>query len=273
MASSKGKQERFIVEIFKVVYKGKEVEPEKQLGTIIAKNRKYHHCIYDVDDPYRCKSSIKDGNELILTGPSLASITCPSGYLVIDVDIFCGAFEESIYVNWIPSYHGEECHYGERSIKSIYDDNDEILIYFGMFYRATEAVVEISLFTTDGSVVEFCGKVAAHTIPKDETKYAEDETKYSSLLFSDMKVQSEEPMPLSRSIVAVPVKSQLSVKIDLSSDDESVQFHNIFNFDPKLDGAVEKTIGGSNCQICAKVTWNGKYHSRGELNDHCNYVE
>lgn len=266
MASSKGKQERFIAEIFKVVYKGKEVEPEKQLGTIIVKNRKYHHFLYNGDDAYRCKLSIKNDDELILTGPSLASITCPSGHLVIDVDLFCGAFKESINVNWIPSHHGEECHYGEKSIKSRYDDDDEILIYFGMFYRATEAVVEISLFTTDGSVVEFCGSVTAHTS-------AEDGTKYSSLLFSYMEVQSEEPIPLSRSIVAVPMKSQLSVKIDFSSNDKSVQFDKILIFDPKLVGAEEKKIPGTNCEIFAKVTWNGKYHSRGELNDYCEYEE
>ncbi|KAK1402514.1 hypothetical protein POM88_002119 [Heracleum sosnowskyi] len=105
------------------------------------------------------KPSIKHGDQLTLTGPTLAPISCPSGYLVIEVDLFCGAFKGSTRIDWAP-VPGDEC----KSLKTNFvSKHGEISIFLGMFFYATEALIEVSLSTKDSSDVYVGGIVAARS--------------------------------------------------------------------------------------------------------------
>ncbi|KAK1402522.1 hypothetical protein POM88_002127 [Heracleum sosnowskyi] len=256
---------RFLAEVFKVVYLGgDEVTPNKQLGTIKIRNHRYHHYIYNVDNADTSKSSIKHGDQLTLTGPTLAPISCPSGFLVIEVDLFCGAFKRSVRIDWAP-VPGDECKYLERRIKSK-DGSGEILISLGMFFYATEAFLEVSLLTKDSSAASVGGVITAHTSNSVNLEF-------SSSLFSDhnIKLQSGEPIPLSRSIIVVPLRCKLFLDINLSCDDETVV--GSLEFDSDLNGTYHKTLLGTKCEIKAKVTWNVKHESVGALNERCVYSD
>ncbi|XP_074353381.1 uncharacterized protein LOC141692438 [Apium graveolens] len=245
---------RFRAEVFKVVYLGSEdVTPDKQLGSIKVRNHEYHHYIYNVDNADFSKPSIKRGDQLTLTGPSLAPISCASGMLVIQLDLFCGAFKGSKRIDWAPYPDGRA----------------EIIIFLGMFYYATEAFIDLSLFTMDTSAVSVGGVVTAR--PCNSTK-----PEFSSSLFMEntgraIKVQSGERIPLSRSIVVLPLKCKLFLDINLSCDDEIIA--STLEFDASLKGTVHKILLGTKCEIKAKVIWNVKHESLGALNDKIVYSE
>lgn len=256
---------RFLAEVFKVVYLGSdEVTPDKQLGTIKIRNHRYHHYIYNVGNADTRKSSIKHGDQLTLTGPALAPISCPSGFLVIEVDLFCGAFKRSVRIDWAP-VPGDECKYLERRIKSK-DGSGEILISFGMFFYATEAFLEVILLTKDNSAASVGGVVAAYSSNSVNLDF-------SSSLFSNrnIKVQSGEPIPLSRSIVVVPLRCKLFLDINLCCGNETIV--GTLEFDADLSGTYHKNLLGTKCEIKAKVTWNVKHECVGALNDRCVYSD
>ncbi|KAK1402505.1 hypothetical protein POM88_002116 [Heracleum sosnowskyi] len=259
----------FHAEVFKVVYLGnEEVTPDKQLGTIKVRNHKYHHYIYNVDNADTIKSSIKHGDQLTLTGPSLAPISCPSGMLVIQLDLFGGAFKGSKRIDWAPFPGTNECAFLEKRFKSR-DGRGEIIIFLGMFYYATEAFLDVSLFSKNSSAVAVGGVIVAR--PSNSLK-----PEFSSFLFSknsgcSIKVQSGEQIPLSRSITVLPLKCKLFLDINLSCDDENIT--STLEFDAHLKGTFHKTLLGTKCEIKAKVIWNVKHKSFGALNAKCVYSE
>ncbi|KAK1402520.1 hypothetical protein POM88_002125 [Heracleum sosnowskyi] len=261
LAANRG---RFLAEVFSVLYHGKtEVTPDKQLGTIKVRNHRYHHFIYNVDKLDRGKASIKHGDELTLTGPTLAPVSCPSGYLVIEVDLFCGAFKGSTRIDWAP-VPGDEC----KSLKRDFVSKDgQISVFLGMFFYATEALIEFSLSTKDSSDICVGGRIAART-----SKFRDQ--KFSSLLFLEtgqIKVHSGESIPLSRSLTVVPLGYKMFLDIRLVSDGETVS--ETLEFDASLDGTYHKTLPGTKCEIKAKVIWNVKHESVGALNDRCVYSD
>ncbi|KAK1402515.1 hypothetical protein POM88_002120 [Heracleum sosnowskyi] len=259
---------RFLAEVFKVVYfGGEEVPPDKQLGTIKVRNHRYHHYIYNVDNADTSKSSIKHGEQLALTGPTLAPISCPSGYLVIEADLFCGAFKGTIRIDWAP-VSGDECKFLERRIKSKKGPG-EIIIFLGMFFYATEALLDVSLLTKDSSDVFVGGVVAAHT--SNSAKPEHSSSLFSEKTGCNIKVQSGESIPLSRSIIVAPLRCNLFLDINLSCNTETIV--GTLKFDAALNGIFYKTLIGTKCEVKAKVAWNVQHESVGALNDRCVYSD
>lgn len=260
---------RFLAEVFKVVYLGgEEVPPDKQLGTIKVRNHRYHHYIYNVDKADTSKSSIKHGEELTLTGPTLAPISCPSGYLVIEADLFCDAFKSSIRIDWAP-VPGDECKFFERRIKSKKGPG-EIIIFLGMFFYATEALLDVSLLTKDSSDVSVVGGVvAAYT--SNSVKPEHSSSLFSEKIGCNIKVQSGESIPLSKSIIVVPLRCKFFLSINLSCDDETIA--GTLKFEAALNGTFHKSLIGTKCEVKAKVIWNAEHECVGALNDRCVYSD
>ncbi|KAL8156211.1 hypothetical protein AgCh_001340 [Apium graveolens] len=179
-----------------------------------------------------------------------------------------GSIKGSKRIDWAPYPGTNECVFLEKRFKSK-DGRAEIIIFLGMFYYATEAFIDLSLFTMDTSAVSVGGVVTVR--PCNSTK-----PEFSSSLFMEntgraIKVQSGERIPLSRSIVVLPLKCKLFLDINLSCDDEIIA--STLEFDASLKGTVHKILLGTKCEIKAKVIWNVKHESLGALNDKIVYSE
>ena len=94
----------WLADVFNVLYRGCDmIMPEKQIGTIKVSDDQNDHYLYKVVDADMTKSSLQQIDEqLMLNGPEISSISAEDS-LKIDVDLFCGAFKDTLYIDDCPS--------------------------------------------------------------------------------------------------------------------------------------------------------------------------
>lgn len=133
------------------------------------------------------------------------------------------------------------------------DGRGEVYVLYAIFENATQARIEVKFFTDDGYNPEVYGVVAAST--------SEIETlEFSSMLFikkpSDkIKVVHRKPFPLSRSIVVVPLGSELFLDMHLVSRDK-VFLEHAFKLQAKKVGIDKETFKGTRYNINVEVSWD-----------------
>ncbi|KNA11957.1 hypothetical protein SOVF_130300 [Spinacia oleracea] len=210
------------------------------------------------------KPVLPDGT-LRLTGPFrciVAPYACVHLNLVEksrNLEVCNGEFELSPYVNVVP--------YDERLSTLVSGKHGFAIINFMLYSCAVQAIVEVSLVTTDhvhGNDLISCpaslyGYIHASN---DLRSYncAYDLKFFQSVLFNVSKENPKEPntsdgskiVPLSRSIVAVPIKSQLIIKAQLfDAGTEANIADDTASFMAATSGSESRIIGG----IMVKVDW------------------
>ncbi|KAK1361734.1 hypothetical protein POM88_046208 [Heracleum sosnowskyi] len=123
----------------------------------------------------------------------------------------------------------------------------DVYVFFAIFDNATEAHLEVKLFVDNNITNEFYGVVAASS-----TKIKSLE--YSSMLFvrkpsEKVKIGRSKLLPLSRSIVAMSLDSELFLNIYLETSEEHVIIEDSFKFQAERAGTRKELKNGKNCKI------------------------
>lgn len=238
------------MEVFCIKYLGSDVlPPEKQLGTISMRpddfGRQY---LYKVDSVDKERSPLKFGDPVMVTvaAPTTAFSKCN-----IDFNLFCGAYNGLVTVEW------EEPMYNEVSIwqegVNSEDGTGQIRIQYGLFANATVGNVEVKLLGNYGSA-SVHGFVVARNSRLDRTTRG-------SLLFlknPDKQIQVRDGViPLSKSRVGVPLDSEFYVGIFLTCNNE--EYTTKVTFAPKEAGTYEENVCDNKVQV--RVTWDADEES------------
>lgn len=241
----------WLVEVFNVVYKGKaDLKPNKQIGTIKVNDGVNDQYLYKVEKIDKRNPSIQHLDEIVLTGPRIASISAQDS-LTIDVDLFCGVYKDSFCI-YPTSDSVNICSPLERKITSK-DGKGEIYLFYAIFDKATVAHLKVKCLADGNFTAEVYGVIAAST-----SKIRTMES--LSMLFikkpSDkIKVGPCKIFPLSRSIVAVPLESELFLDIHLMTSDEHNIYEGTVKFQAEQTGTCKKIVLGERCKIQVTVTW------------------
>ncbi|XP_074334577.1 uncharacterized protein LOC141672000 [Apium graveolens] len=201
---------------------------------------------------------IRSLDHIIPNGPSKASICAKNGFSV-NINLFGVIFEE-VTIEY-PRHDMLSTPLTEDLLSE--DGTRYLTLFYAIFENAVEAHVSVTL-TNYSDPFYLYGVIAARTS-------AIDDRAYSSLIFlkghgEKMKVGTghDIPIPFSRHIVAVPLKSQLILEFSLNAsnnvkeiEDGDKMVQRIVIFDAKRDGRndylidfVEKTG-----EVKVKVEW------------------
>lgn len=241
----------WLMEVFKVVYHNRfESKPNRQFGTIKIDDGVNCQYLYKVNRMYKHKPLVQHMDELVLTGPRNASISANKS-ITIDVNLFGGTYKDSFYISTNDTL--EICSPLERRIISK-DGRGEIIVLYAIFNNATQAHVEVRFLAHDDFTTEIYGVVAASTSKIESSEH-------TSLLFAKkpsdkIKVQHCKLLPLSRSIIAVPLNSKLNLAIRMMIGDDTNLFEKIVTFQAERTGTHKQLVEGKSCKIQVKVTWN-----------------
>ncbi|KAK1356665.1 hypothetical protein POM88_049921 [Heracleum sosnowskyi] len=132
----------WLAEVFNVVYRGRDnIKPQKQIGKIKVSDGVNDHYLYKVEEVDEGKPSLQQIDELVLSGPTKSSISAQDS-LKIDVDLFGGAFKDTLYIDDCPTddflKKGSPL---EMKIVSE-DGTGEIYALYAVFDNAIEALLE-----------------------------------------------------------------------------------------------------------------------------------
>lgn len=237
--------------MFNVIYLGRgEIKAEKQIGTIKVDDGITSHYLYKVNDVDLSRPSIQPGDELILTGPNVRSISS-NGPLEIDFDLFSGDYKDSISYECYPCNPRLQNKPIEKRIISK-DGTGEILVLYSLFNNSVESHLKIKLLTSGKSATANLHGVIAAKIS------GFDRAAFSSMLFLKkpgygINVGRGDHIPLSRSIVSVPYGSMLFLNFQLvTSDDDIVEGYLEFNVKPSYE--LVKRFSSVKGEFIATVT-------------------
>lgn len=240
-------------EVFRVVYQdADEVKPDRQIGTIRVSDGVNDHYVYNVNKSDRRKPTIRYLDDVVLTGPQIASISAENSF-AIDVNLFNGAYKDFFRIEDCPTDDLLKiCSPLQRKITSK-DGSGEIAILFAIFKNATEAHVGVKLLADDDFTTGVYGAVTACT---DKMKSHQ----HSSILFlkkpnDKIIIGHTKLFPLSRSIVAVPLESEFILDMHLLTGDNDCLFKGSVKFKAERNITRKKLVDGKNCKIQVKVTW------------------
>lgn len=243
----------WLAEVFNVVYRGRDkIEPHKQIGTIKVSDDVNGHYLYKVEDVDQRKPSLQQIDELLLSGPTKSSISAEES-LTIDVDLFGGAFKDSLYIDDCPSDDSLKTG-SPLEMKIVSEDGTgEIYVLYAVFDNAIEAQLEVKFLADDDFPIQVYGCVAASTSKIEAPGY-------SSMLFLErpcgkIEVGPSKLLPLSRSIVAVPLEFELLVDMHLMTGDEIDIYEDTVSFQAQRTGTSIKVVTGKKCKIEVKVCW------------------
>ncbi|KAK1374890.1 hypothetical protein POM88_031083 [Heracleum sosnowskyi] len=253
----------YLAEVFNVIYLGRgEIKPEKQIGTIKVQDDISSHYLYEVNYVDMTRPTIQPGDELILAGPNLQSFS--SDILEIDIDLFCGDYKGSICYDCYPCNQRLRNKPIEKRIISK-DGTGEILVLYSLFNNSVEAHLEIKLLTNDNSATANLHGVVAASISDI------DRPACSSMLFLKkpgygINVGRGDPIPLSRSIVAVPYESMLYLDFHLvTGEDDIVEGYLEFDVEPGYK--LVKRFSGKKGEFIATVSYEGEPDDDGSDDD------
>lgn len=135
-------------------------------------------------------------------------------------------------------------------------------VYYTPFRDAVQANVEVVLINGDSNdPAEVFGLLSAYYSGYD---YSSEQKKYyQSTLFNkpskeSLKVKPGNPIPLSRSVIAVPTMGSLITEVNLSVSPGKEIAKGTAEFPPQLDGKTVKDIKGKYGLVRVTVAWKGQ---------------
>ncbi|GMP40352.1 hypothetical protein CsSME_00010829 [Camellia sinensis var. sinensis] len=248
---------RPLVEVFTVRINNIDGEDPGQLyGTITVTDGLSSQYIYNQSrDNYE---SISPRDTVLLTGPTARSISA-YGSFTIDValkdmdklspddDVSSGQISWNVF-NTTNEYD-----------KPLYDDipgrYGSVTVNYVVLSDAVEATVEVTLINRDGeNSADVYGLITARN-----DNFTNESVLFQKISNEHIDVKPGHPIPLSRSVVAVPRNSPLIIRADLmdhdslSPDDKIAK--DTAQFPAQLSGTSQKNISGMYGEIQVKVTW------------------
>lgn len=250
-----------LMEVFNIVYLGRDkLVPEKQVGTVIMKFDGAVQNLYNVKevDVKNIHSSIEYKDDIVV-----AIKAPPAAFteLAINFDLFDSAYKGSVVTDWDPDRDDSYIinYWRERIISA--DGLGSISVSYGLFGNGTIAEVEIKC---DFDANDVYGVVAAYNSKLDHLDCV------STLLVkkSDnmIEIRNGDPMPLSRSRVAVPLGYFFHVIFRLQAAGNKV-YEGTVEFDARRKGSIDKDVAVEAGKINVRVTWITNLKSIGNLYD------
>ncbi|XP_074339776.1 uncharacterized protein LOC141677665 [Apium graveolens] len=238
-----------LMEVYQIRYVGNdEVKPIDQIGTIKLISDYHVQYLYNVQEVMPWNPSIKDRDPIMV---NVGSPTPRSASLYIEFDLFRSAYKGTIMVDWEETFSGCVSSWDER-IESR-DGLGDVVVYFGLMPNATVAEVEVKLLDTS-ACEDVYGVISASNSAASSLPICQ------SLLFlaeADNGVYVDDDdgiIPLSKSRVAVPLDTTLSLQIVLNCDGED--YSAILEFDAEKEGEFIQLDDPEAPTIQVKVTWD-----------------
>ncbi|CAL5378896.1 unnamed protein product [Camellia sinensis] len=248
---------RPLVEVFTVrINNIDEEDPGQLYGTITVTDGLSSQYIYNRSrDNYE---SISPRDTTLLIGPIARSFSA-YGSFTIDValkdkdklspddDVSSGQISWNVF-NITNEYD-----------KPLYDDvpgkYGSVTVNYVVLSDAVEATVEVTLINGDGeNSADVYGLITARN-----GNFMNESVLFRKISNEHIDVKPGHPIPLSRSVVAVPRNSSLIVRADLMDHDNLSPDDEIANgtarFPAQLSGTSQKNISGKYGEIQVKVTW------------------
>lgn len=208
--------------------------------------------------------SIRPGENALLTGPDVQAISASDSFTIevalMDKDADLSPDDPISHGHIAWNVNSPTNNYDVPISKKINGQYGSATVVYAVLGNAVQATVQVTLIDADGeNPAEVFGLLTA-----TNSKFSGD---FESVLFKRnsaayASVGPGQLIPLSRSIVAVPLDSNLIVGADLldydflSANDEIAK--GTANFPARLSGTSQLNISGKYGQIQVKVTWTAK---------------
>ncbi|CAL5362890.1 unnamed protein product [Camellia sinensis] len=237
---------RPLVEVFSVSIN--HIDGENLYGTITVTDARGSQSIYSRSrDHYE---SISPGQPVLLTGPARSILAYDS--VAIDVALKDKDDDVSSKQIWWNPYLATTDKYDEP----LYDDfplkNGSVTVNYAVLSIAFAATVEVTFVNRGGE-----GENSAHVyglLTARNGNLMNESVLFRKKSDEHVDVRPEQPIPLSRSVVAVPSNSSLIVRADLMDHDGEIA-KGTAEFPAQLSGTSQKNIFGQHGEIRVKVTW------------------
>ncbi|KAI0513267.1 ribosome-inactivating protein [Xylaria bambusicola] len=247
---------RELVEVFWLCINDIDGEDDGSLyGTVIAVDALGSQYVYNRD---RSKpESIAPGQHALLTGPPQSIEAADSFAFVVDLmDYDYLSPDDSIAkgtINWNPYNIANQ--YDKALTDSIKGDNGLVTLHYVVLSNASQALIEIILINGDGeSTASVYGTITAYNEHGDSQLFLKPDND------SYVNVSPNTPIPLLRSVVAVPMTGALTIDAllydydEFSPDDEIAKGKAVFR--PDIGKSEAQSIKGAYGEISVRVTWS-----------------
>ncbi|GMP97016.1 hypothetical protein CsSME_00045432 [Camellia sinensis var. sinensis] len=240
---------RPLVEVFSVSIS--HIDGENLYGTITVTDARGSQSIYNRSrDHYE---SISPGQPVLLTGPARSILAYDN--IAIDVALKDNKLSPDDDVSrkqtWWNAYLNTTNKYDEP----LYDDfplkNGSVTVNYVVLSNAFAATVEVTFVNRGGE-----GENSAHVyglLTARNGNLMNESVLFRKKSDEHVDVRPEQPIPLSRSVVAVPSNSSLIVRADLMDHDGEIA-KGTAEFPAQLSGTSQKNIFGQHGEIRVKAT-------------------
>ncbi|CAL5391801.1 unnamed protein product [Camellia sinensis] len=239
---------RPMVEVFSV--RINRIDGEKLYGTITVTDGLSTQFIYNRSrDHYE---SISPGETALLTGPA-RSISASDSF-TIDValkDKDKLSPDDDVSSEQIPWNVYDSNKYNEPLYDDVPGKNGSVTVNYVVLRKALEATVEVTLVNRGGeNSLPVYGLLTARN-----GNFMNESVLFRKKSDEHVDVRPEQPIPLSRSVVAVPSNSSLIVWAGLMDHNGEIA-KGTAEFPAQLSGTAQKNIFGQDGEIRVKVTWS-----------------
>ncbi|KAI1753853.1 ribosome-inactivating protein [Xylaria castorea] len=249
---------RLMVEVFKLRIDSIDGEnPGNLYGTVIAQDGLGRQYVYNRDRNQ--PESIVPGRDALLTGPPETISAADSFSLIVDLwDYDYFSRDDSIAkgsIDW--NVYNINNQYDKPLLQTVKGDSGSVTLQYVVMRDAAQALVEVVLINGDGEdPADVYGTITAY-----------NEYGWSSLFSkpdknSRINVHPNSAIPLSRSVVAVPMAGVLTIEAllldydPISYDDEIANGKAVFKPPIGQPGPDIKSIKGAHGEISVKVIWS-----------------
>lgn len=249
-------QGRALVEVLWVRIENIDNEnPGDLYGSIIASDGWGRQYVYHrVRDDY---DSVRPGEKAPLTGPSRAISAAGSFSLELDLrdedaDLSPDDEVSKGYISW--NVYDATIEYDELRSATVSGRYGSATVSYVVMSDAAEALVEVILVNGDGEdPADVYGSITAQTV------YGESEL-FRREAGRRIQVRPRARIPLLRSVVAVPMDSNLVIKADLM-DHDAISYNDEIakgtaEFRPLVHDSAKASIRGKYGEIEVRVTWS-----------------
>ncbi|XP_030538428.2 60 kDa jasmonate-induced protein-like [Rhodamnia argentea] len=234
---AQGTQGRPLVEVFSVVRMNDT--GGKLYGIITVTDGVRSQYIYN-----KKRDEGDSGLAALLSGP--AGCISAYGSFIIDMDLMDdikGQISRNVYdINNV---------YDQLLQENVNGEKGSVTVKYAVFRDAVQAIVEVILSNGDGNNPAYVyGQITARN-----SNFTIESTLFQRTLDEKGTVRPGEPIPLSRSVVAVPLNSSLIVGGNLFVSSEREIAKGTAEFPAQVSGTFEQDISGTYGRIRVKVTW------------------